>query len=124
MSSLPSHPGYRLAVPCLLALLTFTGSLTLSGQRAAPGPPTMAAASPDRIARIDRFLQSYIDGNQVAGLVALVGRQFDAARAQFETVLQLWPNDTPARDYLAELDGFRDTPPPEDWDGVVTMKTK
>lgn len=59
-----------------------------------------------------------------AGLEALVGRDFDAARSHFETVLQRWPHDAPARDYLAEIEGFRENPPPPDWDGVVTMKTK
>jgi adenylate cyclase len=54
----------------------------------------------------------------------MIARNFDAARAHFDTVLQLWPDDSPTREYLLELDGFRDTPPPSDWDGVVTMKTK
>src|SRR5438445_7487928 len=34
----------------------------------------VSAQAPDRIARIDRFLQSYVDENRVAGAVALVLR--------------------------------------------------
>ncbi len=59
-----------------------------------------------------------------AGLAAAVARRFDDARARFEEVLSIWPNDSPAREYLSELDAFRDTPPPADWDGVVSLKTK
>src|SRR5260370_40530312 len=34
----------------------------------------VSAQAPDRIARIDRFLQGYVDENRVAGAVALVLR--------------------------------------------------
>ncbi|MFT3708117.1 MAG: adenylate/guanylate cyclase domain-containing protein [Archangium sp.] len=57
-------------------------------------------------------------------LVASTARKFDEARALLEQVLTLWPNDGPTRNYLAELDEFRTNPPPADWDGVVSLKTK
>ena len=59
-----------------------------------------------------------------AGLVASTSRDFDTARARFEEVLALWPKDGPTRNYLAELETFRTAPPPPDWDGVVSLKTK
>ncbi|MGV3625432.1 MAG: CHASE2 domain-containing protein [Archangium sp.] len=59
-----------------------------------------------------------------AGLAAWSSRRFDDAKTHFETVLAVWPNDSPSRDYLGEIDAFRDSPPPGDWDGVVSLKTK
>lgn len=59
-----------------------------------------------------------------AGLVAWTTRRFDDAHARFSEVLALWPNDSPSRDYLSEIDAFRDSPPAGDWDGVVSLKTK
>ncbi len=59
-----------------------------------------------------------------AGLVASTQRHFDEAIALFNEVLTLWPGDAPTRNYLAELETFRVRPPPPDWDGVVSLKTK
>lgn len=59
-----------------------------------------------------------------AGLVAWGARRFDDAKARFEEVLTHWPDDSPARDYLSEIDAFRDNPPSAEWDGVVSLKTK
>jgi len=58
------------------------------------------------------------------GLSAWVARRFDEAEAAFKEVLTVWPHDTPTRNYLAELETFRAEPPPADWDGVVSLKTK
>ena len=59
-----------------------------------------------------------------SGLTAMTERRFDDATRQFEEVLKLWPHDAPARNYLEELQSFREKPPPADWDGVVSLKTK
>ncbi|MBL8914230.1 MAG: adenylate/guanylate cyclase domain-containing protein [Archangium sp.] len=58
------------------------------------------------------------------GLAAWTARKFDEAEARFKEVLALWPSDGPTRNYLAELEDFRANPPPADWDGVVSLKTK
>jgi len=64
-----------------LGLLVSTVPLVLGGQ--APVPPPTAAAphasahlgfAPDRLARIDRFLQESVDSNRIAGAVGLVLR--------------------------------------------------
>jgi adenylate cyclase len=59
-----------------------------------------------------------------AGLDAWLRRDWDTAQARFTEVLQAWPNDLPARDYLSELEVFRKAPPPPEWDGVVSLKSK
>ncbi|MFZ5444339.1 MAG: CHASE2 domain-containing protein [Myxococcota bacterium] len=59
-----------------------------------------------------------------AALAAWVERRWDDAERSFREVLAIWPSDTPTRNYLAELQSFRVTPPPPDWDGVVSLKTK
>lgn len=59
-----------------------------------------------------------------AGLIAATERRFTDAEALFNETLALWPGDGPSRNYLEELVGFRTEPPPPDWDGVVSLKTK
>ena len=59
-----------------------------------------------------------------AGLTAMTDRRFDDATLFFTEALTIWPEDAPTRDYLEEIQGFKLTPPPPDWDGVVSLKTK
>jgi len=59
-----------------------------------------------------------------AGLVAMTSRRFTDATARFTEVLALWPDDAPSRNYLEELERFVTDPPPSDWDGVLSLKTK
>lgn len=59
-----------------------------------------------------------------AALVASTQRRFDEAERLFKETLALWPGDSPTRNYLEELEEFRTNPPPPDWDGVVSLKTK
>lgn len=59
-----------------------------------------------------------------AGLAELTQRKFDEAEQHFKEALVLWPNDTSTRNYLAELETYKTNPPPPDWDGVVSLKTK
>ena len=63
------------AILLSLTLLFLTGRTFAQPAPAAANPPsrsTDAAFSPERLARIDRFLQQYVDQNRIAGAVALV----------------------------------------------------
>jgi adenylate cyclase len=53
-----------------------------------------------------------------AGLAAHRARDWDAAHAGFEAVLEHWPHDGPARILLARTQQFMATPPPDGWDGA------
>lgn len=60
-----------------LALATLVATATaLTAQGPAPrtAVASKAGLAPDRVARIDRALQQYVDGNRIAGIVALVLR--------------------------------------------------
>ncbi len=70
----------RYLTPVLTFGLAWFGA-PVFGQTAAPARPvakagtaSSAAVSPERVQRIDRLLQKYVDDNQVAGVVALVLR--------------------------------------------------
>jgi CubicO group peptidase (beta-lactamase class C family) len=71
MIRLPLTVGRCVAVSLLAAAIGVTDA-----DRAAAQTPAAATApeprTPDRVARLDRFLQGYIDDNRVAGLVAVV----------------------------------------------------
>ncbi len=51
-------------------------------------------------------------------------RRWDEASALFQKVLAIWPNDYTTKKYLAEIEELKAHPPPADWDGVVSLKTK
>ncbi len=59
-----------------------------------------------------------------AGIQAYVHRNWDEAERLFKVVMNIWKDDYPATSYLEDIATFRQEPPPPDWDGVVTMKTK
>ena len=71
---------------------------------------------------------SEVDGKAIAAfeaaITAMTSRRFEQATSLFTEVLTFWPTDAPSRDYLEELAAFRENPPPADWDGVVSLKTK
>ena len=50
--------------------------------------------------------------------------EFHLAAPFFEQALQLDERDGPSRVYLERCQDYIAHPPPEDWDGVYTMKTK
>jgi adenylate cyclase len=58
------------------------------------------------------------------GLDAYVEQKWDTADAAFRRVLELWPNDAPARRYLEEIVLLRANPPGPGWDGVYTATHK
>lgn len=58
------------------------------------------------------------------GLTAYKQRKWDEAIRAFERALSIDPNDGPSGVYLERSNEFKISPPPDDWDGVFTMKTK
>jgi adenylate cyclase len=49
---------------------------------------------------------------------------WETARKNFESILERYPGDGPAKVYAERCQALEKTPPPEDWDGVYTMTTK
>jgi len=58
------------------------------------------------------------------GLSAYKQRKWDEAIKAFGMALKVVPNDGPSKLYLKRSQDYRDSPPPEDWDGVFVMTTK
>ena len=50
--------------------------------------------------------------------------KFAEAREAFGKALAVDPDDGPSKEYYKRCGEFVQNPPPEDWDGVYTMKTK
>lgn len=59
-----------------------------------------------------------------AALERFQRRDFAEAEARFQQVLQLQPDDGPAKFYLKHLAELRDHPPGPDWQGEVELKEK
>ncbi|NLF98292.1 MAG: CHASE2 domain-containing protein [Candidatus Riflebacteria bacterium] len=53
-----------------------------------------------------------------------LARSWDKAIESFESVLKLCPGDGPAEMYIERCRQFKLTPPPENWDGSYSLKTK
>jgi hypothetical protein len=49
---------------------------------------------------------------------------FKEALGEFEKALEINPSDGPTQVYIKRCKEYIEIPPPEDWDGVYTMKTK
>jgi adenylate cyclase len=58
------------------------------------------------------------------GLAAYRNMQWDEAIERFNHVLSLDSEDVPAQIYIQRCQTYQEDPPPENWDGVYTMKTK
>lgn len=58
------------------------------------------------------------------GLTAYRAMQWDVAIEQFKSVLNLNLEDAPSHLYIERCQAYQQAPPPENWDGVYTMKTK
>mgnify|MGYP001606111487 CR=1 len=58
------------------------------------------------------------------GLIAYKQQKWDDAIKHFSDALAIDPKDGPSKLYLERAQAFKETPPPEDWDGVFTMTTK
>ncbi len=58
------------------------------------------------------------------GLTAYKQRKWDEAINAFEMALKATPGDGPSKLYLERSRAYKQTPPPDDWDGVFIMTTK
>ena len=58
------------------------------------------------------------------GLTAYRNMRWDEAIEKFNHILSLNPEDSPAQIYIQRCQAYQEDPPPENWDGVYTMKTK
>lgn len=66
-------------------------------------------------ARVDRFME---------GLDLYQNKQWNAAQQFFRNYMDCFPNDKPARIFFQRSDHFSKTPPPDDWDGVYSHRSK
>jgi adenylate cyclase len=57
-------------------------------------------------------------------LAALAARDFAAAEAAFQRVLEISPKDGPAHFYLKQIEELRTETLPADWKGEITLKDK
>jgi len=58
------------------------------------------------------------------GLAAYKERRWDDGIAQFNEALSHDPEDSPSKVYIERCQEFKINPPPDDWDGIFTMRTK
>ena len=58
------------------------------------------------------------------GLNAYKQRKWDEAITSFSEALKIVPGDGPSALYLERSIAFKETPPPDDWDGVYVMTEK
>jgi adenylate cyclase len=65
------------------------------------------------------FVEAYC-----AGYAALVGRNYAEAVAAFSRALALQPGDLSTKRWLKESTTFTTTPPPPDWEPVISLDSK
>ena len=58
------------------------------------------------------------------GLAAYRARQWDAASKAFTAALEAAPGDGPSLALLSRVEGFKQAPPPNDWDGTWRLEHK
>jgi adenylate cyclase len=58
------------------------------------------------------------------GLVAYRARQWDAALEAFNAALEAVPGDGPSLALISRVEGFKQAPPPVDWDGTWRLEHK
>jgi class 3 adenylate cyclase/CHASE3 domain sensor protein len=59
-----------------------------------------------------------------AGLACYRKRDWDGAERAFKECLNLLPEDGPSQVFLERIQAFRESPPPDDWDGVWVARGK
>jgi len=72
---------------------------------------------------IDEHMNKTID-NYSNGLYAYRNQDWEKAGSFFKAALDLTPDDGPSKVMLLRCDEYKINPPPKDWDGSFTMKTK
>jgi len=75
--------------------------------------------SAERFPSVERAIGFFNDGMQ-----GYRGQRWGQAIDCFRQVLALNPADKPSKVFLERSEIFRETPPPEDWDGVWVMTSK
>lgn len=86
----------------------------------------------DRPVRIFEILGPPEDGPRWAPVIELFQRglqayreqRWEEARAEFDRLLVLRPDDGPAALFLSRCSAAQQSPPPPDWDGTTTMDSK
>ena len=68
--------------------------------------------------------QELIIETYLRGLEKYKQREWYKAIREFRNVLRYFQTDGPSRLYISRCLDFIETPPPDDWDGVYTFKTK
>ncbi|HNW91786.1 MAG TPA: hypothetical protein PKM88_02630, partial [bacterium] len=58
------------------------------------------------------------------GMDCYLNRRWEQGIAAFSEALRLVPEDGPSRLYVDRCRAYKDTPPPDDWNGIFVMKTK
>jgi len=58
------------------------------------------------------------------GLTAYKERRWDDGIELFNKALSFDPEDSPSSVYIGRCEEFKKNPPPDDWDGIFTMRTK
>lgn len=58
------------------------------------------------------------------GLTLYRMQKFEDAKIKFEETIRIRGEDKPSKVFLERIEFFKDEPPPQNWDGVFTMKTK
>ena len=60
----------------------------------------------------------------IEGLSAYKNRRWEDGMKRFKDALAIDENDGPSTVYLGRCNEFLKNPPPENWDGIFTMRTK
>ena len=58
------------------------------------------------------------------GLAAYKERRWDNGIELFNKAFSMDPEDSPSSVYIGRCEEFKENPPPDDWDGIFTMRTK
>ncbi len=75
----------------------------------------MMCISPEKRQVLDLFTQ---------GRKMYIERKFGEALVMFRKALLIDPHDGPSRVYYRRCAAFQKNPPPPEWNGVFTFKTK
>ncbi|MDD3001644.1 MAG: adenylate/guanylate cyclase domain-containing protein [Candidatus Riflebacteria bacterium] len=51
-------------------------------------------------------------------------RKWDEAIELFEIIIKKWPDDVPSKTYISRCKQYKETPPPDDWDGRYILTHK
>ncbi|MBF0544169.1 MAG: CHASE2 domain-containing protein [Candidatus Riflebacteria bacterium] len=58
------------------------------------------------------------------GIALHLDKKWDEAIQKFEEILKKWPSDGPSKTYIKRCQEYKETPPPENWDGSYHLTHK